>query len=651
MTGEVLLQRRPAGASGVASAAERVMEPDGGAEGGRGWPRPHTVHEGFAQQALHRPAAVALASRDGEVTYGALESRANRLARWLQTRGIGPGSFVATLLPRSPDAVVAFLAVLKAGAAFVPLDPGYPAELLDVIVQDSEPGVVIADAALLAECGGGAWPVPTMLAADAFAAAAELSPAPLAESVDGNAVAYMMYTSGSTGRPKGVLTPHRGIIRLAFENGFAAFGPDEVFLQLAPLAFDAATLEIWSCLLNGARLAFLDSARPSLDEIGHAIAHYGVTTMWMTAGLFHLMVDQRLEALRPLRTLLAGGDVLSPEHCRRMLAALPATRLINGYGPTENTTFTCCYTIPPDFPQGRSIPIGTAIGRTQCHVLDEAMRPVADGAEGQLCVGGDGLALGYWRRAELTAEKFVPNPFSSAAGDRLYLTGDLVRRLPDGVIEFIGRIDGQVKINGRRIETGEIETALRGLAGVRDAVVVARDDGTGKRLVAYVVPPPEDAVALRRTLKAKLPEWMLPAAVVGLDALPLTPNGKVDRRRLPAPQTGTAASHELPGSRLEALLLEVWRGVLGTQSGGLNDNFFDRGGSSLQLMAVHAELVRRLGRNFDVVTLFRFPTIAGLAAHLGEPTGEGKIEAARGHAARQAEALRRLRESHSRKPT
>ena len=181
--------------------------------------------------------------------------------------------------------------------------------------------------------------------------------------------------------------------------------------------------------------------------------------------------------------------------------------------------------------------------------------------------------------------------------------------------------------------------------------MVARDDGTGKRLVAYVVPPPEDAVALRRTLKAKLPEWMLPAAVVGLDALPLTPNGKVDRRRLPAPQTGTAASHELPGSRLEALLLEVWRGVLGTQSGGLNDNFFDRGGSSLQLMAVHAELVRRLGRNFDVVTLFRFPTIAGLAAHLGEPTGEGKIEAARGHAARQAEALRRLRESHSRKPT
>lgn len=637
MTNEVSLRCPPAQPSACTSTAGD-------------WPRPRTVHAGFARQAALRPDAVALVSRDGEVTYGGLEAQANRLARWLQGRGIGPGSFVATLLPRSPEAVVAFLAVLKAGAAFVPLDPGYPPELLDVIVEDSAPGVVLADAALLRDCGAAGWGAATVLAAEAFAAAAELSAAPLAECGDGDAVAYMMYTSGSTGRPKGVLTPHRGIIRLAIDNEFAALGADDVFLQLAPLAFDAATLEIWGSLLNGGRLAFLNSARPSLDEIGAAIARFGVTTMWMTAGLFHLMVDQRLEALRPLRTLLAGGDVLSPEHCRRVLAALPGLRLINGYGPTENTTFTCCYTIPPGFPAGRSIPIGLPIARTQCHVLDAAMQPVADGAEGQLCVGGDGLALGYWRRPELTAEKFVPSPFGTD-GARLYLTGDLVRRLPDGVIEFIGRIDGQVKINGRRIETGEVEAALRSQPGVRDAVVVARDDGAGKRLVAYVVPLPADAAALRRALAVKLPDWMLPAAMVGLDALPLTPNGKVDRRSLPAPRAAAPLTQETPGSRLEALLLDVWRSVLGTQSVGLNDNFFDRGGSSLQLMAVHAGLTRQLGRNVDVVTLFRFPTIAGLAAHLGDATGGGKMEAARDHAARQAEALRRLRDSRSRRST
>ena len=622
--------------------------PDSRAEGGLAWPRPQTVHAGFAQQVIRSPAAVAVMSRDDTMTYGVLELRANRLARWLQARGIGPGSFVATLLPRAADTIVVFLAILKAGAAFVPLDPGYPPDLLSFIVSDADPGVVIADAALLQDCDGGGWSAPTVLAADAFAGAEALSPAALPEAVDGDAVAYMMYTSGSTGRPKGVLAPHRGIVRLVIDNGFAEFGPDQIFLQLAPLAFDASTLEIWGSLLNGARLAIIDPPRPSLDEIGFAIAGFGVTTMWMTSGLFHLMVDQRLEALRPLRTLLAGGDVLSPDHCRRMLAALPGTRLINGYGPTENTTFTCCYAIPPDFPAGRSIPIGTPIARTQCFVLDDAMRPVPDGAEGQLCVGGEGLALGYWRRPELTAERFVPNPFGRTGGERLYLTGDLVRRMPDGVIEFIGRIDGQVKINGRRIETGEIEAALRARPGVQDAVVAVRGEGAAKRLIAWVVPPPEDVASLRRALAAQLPDWMLPGAVVGMQSLPLTPNGKVDRRALPEP--AEAAATAAPRGTTEALLLDVWRAVLGSAAVGLEDNFFDLGGSSLQLMAVHADLVRRLGHGVEVVALFRFPTIAGLAAHLDAAASGGQIDAARDRAARQAEALRRLRVSRSRRP-
>ncbi|CAH2601473.1 Non-ribosomal peptide synthetase [Rhodovastum atsumiense] len=613
--------------------------------------RPRTVHAGVAQYAAQAPDAIALLTGDDGISYGCLDAQANRLARWLESRGVAPGSFVATLLPRSPEAVTTFLAILKTGAAFVPLDAGYPAELLRFILQDSAPALVIADPALLQEVGGTAeWRAPIITTPAAFAASAQLDAGPLPDRGTGDDVAYMMYTSGSTGRPKGVLTPHRGILRLCIDNGFAAFGADEVFLQLAPLAFDAATLEIWACLLNGARLAFVAGAKPSLDEIGAAIARHGVTTMWMTSGLFHLMVDQRLDALRPLRRLLAGGDVLSPEHCRRVVAALPGLTLINGYGPTENTTFTCCHEIPRDLPPGRPVPIGRPIAGTQCHVLDDALRPVPDGEEGQLCVSGEGVALGYWRRPELTAEKFVPNLFGQDGGERLYLTGDLVRRRPDGVIEFIGRIDGQVKINGRRIETGEIEAVLRRHTAVHDAVVTARDEPGGKRLVAYVVPP-VDAAALKTWLAAQLPDWMLPSAIVGLAMMPLTPNGKVDRRALPAPPAGTAASpwQGVTGSPLEGRIRAIWQRVLHTQNVELTDNFFDLGGSSLQLMAVHAELVRHVSPVLDVVTLFRFPTIAGLAAHLAQADGVGRASVANDRAARQTEMLRRLRDQRTRR--
>ncbi len=644
----------------------------GDARSGSGvaYPRDATIHALFRQQAARSGEAAALVSAAATQTYTELDRRSDHLARYLQECGVRPGSFVAALLPRAPSAIVAFLGILKAGAAFVPLDPGYPGDLLNFIVADSSPSVVLADASLLRAFGPAPpWSARTLLIEDALAAAAGTAGPPPEPAVGAEDVAYMMYTSGSTGRPKGVLTPHRGVVRLVINNDFARFGANEVFLQLAPLAFDAATLEIWGSLLNGGQLAFIVNARPTLDEIAAAIERFGVTTMWMTAGLFHLMVDHRPQALRLLRQLLAGGDVLSPDHVRRALAAAPATRLINGYGPTENTTFTCCYTIPQDFPPGASVPIGAPIARTECHVLDETLRPVPAGEEGQLCVGGDGLARGYWNRPELTAEKFIPSPFGQNGDERLYLTGDLVRRLPDGNFEFRGRLDRQVKINGKRIELGEIETILRQMPSVRDAVVVVRDEPPGaKRLCAYITPPLHDAhdyARLKAKLAAVLPDYMVPWTIVGMAALPLTPNGKVDRAALPTPQAmptiiagferaardtpdatqlAAAPSGDMPRNAMERELLAIWQAVLSTATIGTRDNFFDLGGTSLQLLAIHAELRTRLRLDLDVVALFQCPTIADLAAHLSrDAAAEQRMAGALGRAARQAEMLRRMR--------
>ena len=321
--------------------------------------------------------------------------------------------------------------------------------------------------------------------ADDFSDEADTNPE---NNVQPKDLAYIMYTSGSTGTPKGVAIPHRAVVRLVKETDYASFSPNETFLQLAPISFDASTFEIWGPLLNGGKLVVMSPALPTLEEIGRAIRDHGVTTLWLTAGLFNAMVDERLDDLRPLRQLLAGGDVLSVSHVRKALNALKNTRLINGYGPTESTTFACCHTIDANAPLESAIPIGKPIANTTAYILDSNLQPVPIGASGELCIGGDGLARGYWRREELTAEKFVADPFSREPGARLYKTGDLARWRSDGVIEFLGRVDNQIKLRGFRIEPGEIEFALKQQPGVRDSVVIAREDLPGeKHLVAYVV--------------------------------------------------------------------------------------------------------------------------------------------------------------------
>ncbi len=396
-----------------------------------------------------------------------------------------------------------------------------------------------------------------------------------------------MYTSGSTGEPKGVNVVHRGVVRLVKGPNYASFETDDVFLQLAPAGFDASTLEIWGCLLNGGRLVVMKPGQPTLRELGEAIRSAGVTTLWLTASLFHLMVEEELESLAVVRQLLAGGDVLSPTHVRMVLKKCPGVTVINGYGPTENTTFTCCHPMKSVgiFGEG-AVPIGQPISNTSVYLLDGAGQPVPAGVIGELYAGGDGLARGYWDRPALTADRFVPDPFSG--NGYLYRTGDLARRRDDGVIEFLGRRDHQVKIRGYRVELGEIEAALRSLDGVRDAVVVARDNGPEqeKSLVAYVVgntEPDGSTAEIRSFLEARLPAYMVPTMIRSLESLPLTATGKVDRNLLArqpisaAPPTPGVAA---PLSDIAAALGDIWASAASTSPGSARATTFSSWGGT-----------------------------------------------------------------------
>ncbi|HEY0782588.1 MAG TPA: amino acid adenylation domain-containing protein, partial [Thermoanaerobaculia bacterium] len=598
------------------------------------YPRDATLPRLFARQVEERANEVALVHGETTLTYGDLARRASTLAARLTAAGVGPEVPVALALGRSFDLIVAILAVLEAGGFYLPLDPSYPRERLAFMLADSGARVLLTPRSRAARLPSSGIAVLCLdeidLLAGTEAPAVPVRPADL----PADALAYVMYTSGSTGAPKGVAVTHRNVARLVLGNGFARFGPDEVFLQLAPVSFDASTLEIWGPLLNGGRLVLFSGEQTALQELGQAIRDHGVTTLWLTAGLFHQMVERQLPLLSGLRQLLAGGDVLSPARLREALAALPGTALINGYGPTEGTTFTCCHTMQEAGEVGDPVPIGRPIANTRAVVLGGDGEPVPLGAIGELCAGGDGVARGYLNRPELTAERFVPDPTSEMPGGRLYRTGDRVRTLPSGRIEFLGRLDRQVKIRGFRIEPGEVEAVLAQHPGVREAAVVVRaESGTaaaGGRLVAYVARKPEgeraDSPALRDFLASRLPEHMVPTAFVHLDALPLTPQGKVDRAALPAPAAPAPAVRTLPESETERLLARLWREVLGLASVGIDDNFFDLGGHSLALAAVHDRLCHELGPRGPRVELFVHPTHRKLSGRLAGRTAQAVLD-------------------------
>ncbi len=585
------------------------------------YPRHHCIHQLFETQVEETPDAIAVVFENQQLTYRELNAKANQLARSLQKLGVEPETLVGLCAERSLEMIVGLIGILKAGGAYVPLDPAYPSERLAFMLSDTRVPVLLGQEHLMARLPEHSARV-VCLDSDSEAIARESSDN-FSTAVTAENLAYVMYTSGSTGQPKGVSVIHRGVVRLVKQNNYANFSAAEVFLQLAPISFDAATLEIWGSLLNGARLVLMPPHTPSLQELGQAIRHYEVTTLWLTAGLFHLMVDERLEDLKPLRQLLAGGDVLSVPHVQKLLQELPECRVINGYGPTENTTFTCCHAIARSTQFSSSIPIGRPIANTQVYILDSCQQPVPIGVPGELYVGGDGLARGYFNRPNLTREKFIPNPFVGA-GEFLYKTGDLARYLPDGNIEFLGRIDNQVKIRGFRIELGEIEAVLEQHPAVKQAIASCLADRQNeKQLVAYIVPHAEQVPApkeLRLYLQEKLPDYMVPKSFAILEKLPLSPNGKIDRRSLPSPEfesfqseSSSESSFTTPRDALEIQLAEIWKQVLGIKSVGVKDNFFELGGHSLLAVRLFAQIEKIFGKTLPLATLFQAPTLELLA--------------------------------------
>jgi amino acid adenylation domain-containing protein len=615
------------------------------------YPREKTLAQLFEEAVALYPDRIALISGDSRITYRELNRRANRLAHSLNRLGVKQESLVALCLDRSPLMILGILAILKAGAAYVPVDPEYPAQRIEFMLEDTQAPVVLTQRSL-ADAFLSGRRASLMLADD------EIQDLPIAAEENPprhtrpDSLAYVMYTSGSTGRPKGVLVENRSVVRLVFNTNYCNFGPDEVFLQFAPISFDASTFEIWGALLHGATLVIMPSKAPSLAQIGQAIRNYKVTTLWLTAGLFHLVVDECLEDLRPLRQLLAGGDVLSARQVRRVLARFPHITLINGYGPTEGTTFTCCHVmrrgeIIPD-----SVPIGRPISNSFVYVLDESGKPVANCEEGELYVGGDGVARGYLNSPELTAERFLTDPFHESAPARLYRTGDRVRWRVDATLEFLGRMDTQVKISGHRIELGEIEATLLRHPAIRQVCVLAKaDDGGNKRLLAFYVTSdcaPLHARELKDFLALKLPAFMIPTLFTSMAALPLTPNGKIDRAALSVTAMAEAReshqSHPERTSNLEQLVADVWKKLLRQEHVGLDDNFFDLGGDSLLIVAAHAQLQKLLNREIEVTDLFEYTTIRTFSQHLAETVASAPLFlAVRKQAQKQREAFAKRR--------
>jgi aspartate racemase len=587
------------------------------------YPRNRLIHDLFsAQAAVHaQETAVVYSAATGSsgsrqiLTYAALETQSNRLARYLRSLGACAETRIAVALERSPGVIVTLLAILKTGGAYVPLDPTYPAERLAFMLEDAEASILVTLGEHRSRFPNYSGHVVCLDADSAAICASDATP-PVSIATP-ETLAYIMYTSGSTGRPKGVAVPHRAVVRLVKGTDYARFGPEEIFLACAPISFDASTFEIWGSLLNGGKLVLSPHAVPTPKQLADMIVAHGITTMWLTAGLFHQMVEAEPERLASVQQILAGGDVLSPSHVNRLLECKSSGIFINGYGPTENTTFTCCYRMTPADRAGHTVPIGRPIANTRAYVLDAAREPTPVGVPGELFIGGDGLARNYWRRDDLTAQKFVDNPFGSG---RLYRTGDLVRYRPDGSLEFLGRTDNQVKIRGFRIELEEIENVLCRHPAVRDAAVaIHRDKSGANSLDCYVVPRTPhggNAVELRRYLADRLPDYMIPSIIVELDSLPLTSNGKVDRKALPEARR-TRDARIGPRTSLEKQLLSFWEHVLDIHGIGIRDNFFDLGGHSLLAVRLFARLEKIFG-GLPLSMLFQAPTIEQMAAKLNE---------------------------------
>ncbi|PNQ82013.1 non-ribosomal peptide synthetase [Paenibacillus sp. F4] len=638
------------------------------------YPRHASIHELFEKQAKQAPQQVAVVCGQDSLTYAKLNEKANRLAHSLRKQGIRTEQTVGIVAERSIEMIVGMLGILKAGGAYVPIDSDYPDERVRYLLKDSGADILLvqrmehrptdfkgrvldlSDAAIYGTNDADRYdpilpndhgtntdpgyvdcldPFYSISASPELASTTNIQPENMqpkatqseqAKQIQhayaaeeqpkasaAGRLAYIMYTSGTTGQPKGVMVEHRNVVRLVTNTNYARLNADTRILQTGSVVFDASTFEIWGALLNGGQLVLVSQDvildAPKLKEV---VRNHGITTMWLTAPLFNQLSQQDLELFEGMRELLVGGDVLSVPHINRVLEAHPNLHIINGYGPTENTTFSTTHAITRV--QSASVPIGSPIHNSTAYVVDGSMQLQPVGAWGELIVGGDGVARGYRNRPELTTEKFIDSPFRG--GERCYRTGDLVRWSADGTLEYKGRIDAQVKIRGYRIELGEVEAQLLKLEAVREAVVIAHEDEQGQKLLcAYVVTHEVATSELRSALSQELPGYMVPSYFVQLEQLPLTPNGKVDRRALPQPEGGVSSGAEYipPQNQLQAQLASIWKDVLELERIGIKDNFFEAGGHSLRATHVISLIYKELHKNVQLKDLFQHPTIEQLA--------------------------------------
>jgi surfactin family lipopeptide synthetase C len=580
------------------------------------------IHTLFEDQVEKTPNAVAIVYEKQNLTYQELNNRANQLAYYLRTLGVKLEVRVGICVDRSPLMVIGILAILKAGGVYVPLDPAYPLERLEFMLGDVQSPILLTQSHL---CDRLPIQNQTVVNLDSdWEIISQYKEDNLPSEVNPENLAYIIYTSGSTGTPKGTEVPHRSFIGFMFGVDYIHFDANLIWLQHSSISWDALTLELWSPLLYGGCCVLYPERIPTPEGLCNIIQEQGINTLFLTTALFNLAIDTMPKGLSGIKQLLFGGESVSVPHVRRALELLPETKIIHAYGPSECTVFTSCYPIPKQLAQNvYSIPIGKAIGDRTVYVLDKDLHRVPLEVPGELYVGGASVARGYLNQPALTRERFIPNPF--VEGDRLYKTGDLVRRLPDGNLEFLGRIDTQVKIRGFRIELEEIEAVLIQHPGIKQVLVIVREDEPGnKYLVAYLLSK-ENAPTLgaqgivpllRQFLKNKLPDYMIPTAFVFLEEFPLTPNGKINRHALPAPDTfqrNLELDFVAPRTSTEQELATIWAEVLRLKQVGIYDNFFELGGHSLLATQVVSRLREAFSMDFPLRYLFENPRIADLA--------------------------------------
>ena len=584
--------------------------------------RPSSIVERFERIARAQAGAAALTGREGTFTYAALDAASDRLARRLVALGAARHTPVALMMPRSVALIVTLLAILKTGAPYLAIDPAQPIARTTAILTDAKVTILVTSEPITGGAGAPTFGEHIRILDDPLGMV-DVSSATLPAHIGPADLAYVAYTSGSTGRPKGVCVPHDAVLRLVVDTDFIDIQATDVFLQFAPIAFDASTLEIWGPLLNGAKLALAPPGQLTFAEIAAVVEDSQVTTLWLTAGLFHQFGEPQFARMTRLRYLIAGGDTLSPIQVDRARVLLPDTIVVNGYGPTENTTFTCTHAVPAPI-SNASVPIGRPIAGTHVAIFDDQLAPVATGATGELYIGGRGLARCYLGDARLTAGRFVADPRSGHAGERLYRSGDRVRDLGDGLLEFLGRVDGQCKIRGYRVELGDVEVAMATHPDVEDQAVIARMGADSQvRLVAfYVAQEPIPGSELRRLLAEQIPAYMIPASFVRLDMLPLNANGKIDRAALqrhdlPA-RPDVASPFHPPETEIERWLVRLWSDLLEVEEIGIDDDFFELGGHSLMAIKITAEIKTEYDAHIPVYRFYEGPTPREVGALIDE---------------------------------